>query len=65
MDHFAVTVGAFNPTVLLWDLQPNAGVAKRAFTAITGHAVLLDDTCFRGLCCHDAMSLVVAGRHPL
>jgi hypothetical protein len=65
MDHFAVAVGAFNPTEVLRDLQPNARVAKRALIAITGHAVLLDYTCFRGVYCHDALSLVVAGRRPL
>src|SRR6056300_1347038 len=52
MHHFCVTIGAFNPAVLIGYLQPNAWVPQSAFTTITGHAIGLYNFCLRCLSCH-------------
>jgi hypothetical protein len=52
MDEFAVAIAAFNPAFVMRDLQPDAGVAQSAFTAVARDAPCVHDAGFWGLQCH-------------
>jgi hypothetical protein len=46
VDIFAITVGAFHPSCVMRNLEPDAWVAKRALASVTGHTVAVDNLCF-------------------
>jgi hypothetical protein len=48
MDVAGVTITTFDPTLVVWDGQPYAGVAKRALSTVTGHAPFGHDLGFGG-----------------
>jgi len=50
---FAIAIGAFDPTVLFRELQPNSRMTKAPVPAITGHAPVVHDLGFWRCRCHE------------
>lgn len=42
---FAITIGAFDPSLLMRYLKPDARMAQGTFAPVTGHAVGIDKSC--------------------
>lgn len=52
VDEFAVAISTLDPAFVGRDLQPYAGMAQRAFAAVAGNSVCVDDADFGSVRCH-------------
>ena len=47
-----VAIAAFDPALILGDLQPHTGMTQSTFAAVTGNTIGIDDFSFRRVLAH-------------
>ena len=62
VNQFRVAIRALDPPEIVRDLQPDTRVPKRAFAAVTGYAVAINDAGLRCRGCHGFVPFLVYSR---